>query len=245
MMATLIANAEIIAAAGAMIAVLAGIRLLRARRRAARAAGRYRAAATRADANTATAGPPHAGAPASPPPSAAPAPGVEEHRHLDDSDLKHLAARLRRAAERRRAVDTIAAQLRHRTNATGELLAHDVILNHGRVRIPLLLASPRGIFALAPDTKWTLEDCDALREAATALRENALPGYPGDVHCAIVLPDATGDGEPKQWFTMNGNQCWLVGGAWLDRWLDAHHDDHLSAGDVTFLRRPPVAPTRP
>src|SRR5690606_23383510 len=92
MMATLIANAEIIAAAGAIIAVLAGIRLLRSRRRAARAAGRYRAAATRADANTATAGPPHAGAPASPPPSAAPTPGVD-HRHLDDSDLKHLAAR--------------------------------------------------------------------------------------------------------------------------------------------------------
>jgi hypothetical protein len=43
---------------------------------------------------------------------------------------------------------------------------------------------------------------------------------------------------------MNGNQCWVVGGAWLDRWLDVHHDDHLAPGDVAFLRRLPVPPTR-
>ena len=230
-------GAAALRAAGAVVIAL----VVLSRRRPARGVGRYRTIATAPATPSASVSQARTLVPSPPPVPVA----AEQERRRDDGDLKLLAARVRRAAERRHALDAVSAQLRRRANATGELLAQDVLLDHGRVRIPLLLASPRGVFAIAPDAKWTLEDCDALRDAASALRDSALPGYPGDLHCAIVLPDASGDGEPKQWFTMNGNQCWVVGGSWLDRWLDAHDDGHLASGDLAFLRARPAEAPRP
>ena len=103
------------------------------------------------------------------------------------------------------------------------------------VTIPLLVFGPTGVFLLQGSRGlWTEEDVSLMSRAATTL-SGVLRDYADPVRPAIVV--LRDDRQERQHFSGTGEgPCWILGDAYLLRWLQRFRDYGLSEGDIAYLR---------